>query len=54
LVQRKSLVQRIFSWKKPKWKVYRHMISGDVLLVNRQPSLHKVSIMAHIAHILPG
>jgi DNA-directed RNA polymerase I subunit RPA1 len=33
--------------------VYRHMHSGDVLMVNRQPTLHKPSIMAHIARILP-
>lgn len=29
------------------------MHNGDVLLVNRQPTLHKPSIMAHIARILP-
>jgi DNA-directed RNA polymerase I subunit RPA1 len=28
-------------------KVYRHLINGDVLLVNRQPTLHKPGIMAH-------
>lgn len=33
-------------------KVYRHLLSGDVLLVNRQPSLHKPSIMAHKARVL--
>ena len=33
--------------------VYRHLISGDPLLVNRQPTLHKPSIMAHIARVLP-
>ena len=33
--------------------VQRHMHNGDVLLVNRQPTLHKPSIMAHIARILP-
>ncbi|KJE89112.1 RNA polymerase I largest subunit [Capsaspora owczarzaki ATCC 30864] len=35
-------------------KVFRHVRNGDVLLVNRQPTLHKPSIMAHIARILPG
>jgi DNA-directed RNA polymerase I subunit RPA1 len=29
------------------------MTNGDVLLVNRQPTLHKPSIMAHIARVLP-
>lgn len=33
--------------------VYRHLESGDPLLVNRQPTLHKPSIMAHIARVLP-
>lgn len=33
-------------------KVYRHLISGDLLLVNRQPSLHKASMMAHKARVL--
>ena len=33
--------------------VHRHLSTGDVLLVNRQPTLHKPSIMAHIARILP-
>ena len=33
--------------------VYRHMQNGDILLVNRQPTLHKPSIMAHKAKVLP-
>jgi len=35
-------------------KVLRHLRNGDVLLVNRQPTLHKPSMMAHIARVLPG
>ena len=27
--------------------VNRHLIDGDVVLFNRQPSLHKMSMMAH-------
>lgn len=27
--------------------VHRHLINGDYLLLNRQPSLHRPSIMAH-------
>ncbi|KAL9703026.1 hypothetical protein quinque_006544 [Culex quinquefasciatus] len=34
--------------------VHRHLLSGDVLLLNRQPTLHRPSIMAHKAKILPG
>lgn len=33
--------------------VHRHLHTGDVLLVNRQPTLHKPSIMAHLARVLP-
>lgn len=35
-------------------KVYRHLRNGDMLLLNRQPTLHKPSIMAHVARVLPG
>ena len=35
-------------------KVYRHLRNGDVLLVNRQPTLHKPGIMAHTARVLQG
>jgi DNA-directed RNA polymerase I subunit RPA1 len=35
-------------------KVLRHIENGDVVLMNRQPTLHKPSIMAHRARILPG
>lgn len=34
-------------------KVHRHLINGDVLLLNRQPTLHRPSIMAHKAKVLP-
>ena len=32
--------------------VERHMIDGDIVLFNRQPSLHKLSIMAHIVSLV--
>ncbi|XP_058460201.1 DNA-directed RNA polymerase I subunit RPA1 isoform X2 [Malaya genurostris] len=34
--------------------VHRHLLNGDVLLLNRQPTLHRPSIMAHKARILSG
>ena len=34
--------------------VERHLDDGDVVLFNRQPSLHKMSIMAHHVRVLPG
>tara|TARA_B100001250_G_C19808982_1_gene794843 strand:- start:1206 stop:2039 length:834 start_codon:yes stop_codon:yes gene_type:complete len=35
------------------WSVERSMVNGDVVLFNRQPSLHKMSMMAHTVRILP-
>ncbi|KAG8528213.1 uncharacterized protein KY384_007130 [Bacidia gigantensis] len=35
-------------------KVHRHLTNGDIVLMNRQPTLHKPSIMAHRTRILPG
>jgi len=35
-------------------KVFRHLRNGDMLLLNRQPTLHKPFIMAHKARILKG
>lgn len=34
--------------------VCRHIKNGDVLLLNRQPTLHRPSIQAHRARVLPG
>ncbi|KAK9309722.1 hypothetical protein QLX08_000714 [Tetragonisca angustula] len=34
--------------------IHRHLQNGDILLLNRQPTLHKPSIMAHKARILKG
>lgn len=35
-------------------RVHRHLKTGDIVLFNRQPTLHRVSIMAHKVRILPG
>jgi DNA-directed RNA polymerase I subunit RPA1 len=35
-------------------KVHRHITNGDVVLMNRQPTLHKPSIMGHRVRVLPG
>ncbi|MEB2793309.1 MAG: DNA-directed RNA polymerase subunit A' [Caldisphaeraceae archaeon] len=34
--------------------VERHLIDGDIVLFNRQPSLHRMSIMAHKVKVMPG
>ena len=33
--------------------VHRHLIDGDIVLFNRQPSLHKMSMMAHRVRVMP-
>lgn len=33
--------------------VQRHLVDGDVILFNRQPSLHRMSIMAHKVRVRP-
>ena len=35
------------------WKVERHMVDGDYIIFNRQPSLHKMSMMGHRAKVMP-
>ncbi|MBE3044843.1 hypothetical protein IMZ48_20245, partial [Candidatus Bathyarchaeota archaeon] len=35
-------------------KVHRHLANGDVVMMNRQPTLHKPSIMGHRVRVLPG
>ena len=34
--------------------VYRHLVDGDVVLFNRQPSLHKMSMMGHRIRVMKG
>ncbi|SGZ56963.1 CIC11C00000000390 [Sungouiella intermedia] len=35
------------------WKVERHLMDDDPVLFNRQPSLHKMSMMAHRVKVMP-
>lgn len=35
------------------WIVERHLKDGDLVLFNRQPSLHKMSMMAHRVKLMP-
>jgi DNA-directed RNA polymerase subunit A' len=37
----------------PGWEVNRHMVDGDIIIFNRQPSLHRMSIMAHEVVVMP-
>ncbi len=38
----------------PGYIVERHLMDGDIAIFNRQPSLHRMSIMAHRVMVLPG
>ncbi|KAM0719906.1 hypothetical protein Q7P37_004041 [Cladosporium fusiforme] len=35
------------------WKVERHVVDGDYIVFNRQPSLHKESMMGHRVRVMP-
>ncbi len=37
----------------PGWIVERHMTNGDIVLFNRQPSLHRMSMMGHLVKVMP-
>ncbi len=47
---RKRLAEQL----EPGWIVERHLMDGDIVLFNRQPSLHRMSMMGHIVKVLPG
>ncbi|MGC8652270.1 MAG: DNA-directed RNA polymerase subunit A' [Candidatus Micrarchaeia archaeon] len=38
----------------PGYILERQLIDGDIVLMNRQPTLHRISIMAHNIKVLPG
>jgi len=35
------------------WRIDRQLIDGDIVLFNRQPSLHRMSIMSHKVVVMP-
>ncbi len=37
----------------PGFIVERHLTDGDIVIFNRQPSLHRMSVMAHYVKVLP-
>jgi DNA-directed RNA polymerase subunit A' len=49
VTERDSLADAI----EPSFVVERHIRDGDIVLFNRQPSLHRMSIMAHTVRVLP-
>jgi DNA-directed RNA polymerase subunit A' len=46
---KEELAERI----EPGWQVQRHLTDGDIVIFNRQPSLHRMSIMAHEVVVMP-
>ena len=54
---RKSIVPEIIDVLleeiEPGYIVQRHLLDGDNVVFNRQPSLHKLSMMGHIVKVLP-
>jgi len=38
----------------PGYTVERHLMDGDIAIFNRQPSLHRMSMMSHYIRVLPG
>jgi len=38
----------------PGYVVERHLMDGDMAIFNRQPSLHRMSMMCHYVKVLPG
>ena len=36
------------------WTVERQIVDGDISIFNRQPSLHRISMMGHLVKVLPG
>jgi len=46
--------QSLLEELQPNYIVERHLMDGDIAIFNRQPSLHRASIMAHRIKVLPG
>ncbi len=46
-------LQAVADSLQPEFIIERHLRNGDVVLFNRQPSLHRMSIMAHEVKVVP-
>ncbi len=49
-----DIVEVLLEELQPGYIIERHLMDGDISIFNRQPSLHRMSIMAHRIRILPG
>ncbi|MFT4304661.1 MAG: DNA-directed RNA polymerase subunit A', partial [Candidatus Woesearchaeota archaeon] len=46
--------EQILEEIQPGFIVERHLLDGDIAIFNRQPSLHRMSMMCHRVKVLPG
>jgi len=46
--------EQLLEEMQPGYIVERHIMDGDVALFNRQPSLHRMSLMCHKIKVIPG
>lgn len=46
--------EQLLEEMQPGYTVERHLMDGDVAIFNRQPSLHRMSMMCHKVRVLPG
>jgi len=52
--EEEELKKEIAEGLKVGWIVERQIINGDISIFNRQPSLHRISMMGHLVKVLPG
>lgn len=46
--------EQVLEELQPGFTVERHLMDGDIAIFNRQPSLHRMSMMCHRVRVLPG
>jgi DNA-directed RNA polymerase subunit A' len=46
--------EEILKIVEPGYILERQLVDGDIVLMNRQPTLHRLSLMAHTVKVLPG
>ncbi|MBU2560822.1 MAG: DNA-directed RNA polymerase subunit A' [Nanoarchaeota archaeon] len=49
-----EMKEQILEEIQPGYTVERHLMDGDIAIFNRQPSLHKMSMMCHEIRVLPA
>ncbi len=49
-----DMKEQILEEIQPGYTVERHLLNGDIALFNRQPSLHRMSMMSHLVKVLPN